>query len=77
MKTTPQRGITAGEKHLLVPIFLWTLPYDDLLVAGNDEGIGGRDNSITPGDVANMAVPIYSRDYSSAPPGDRWSSFMR
>jgi hypothetical protein len=72
METVPQRKLTAGEKALLRPIFINTLPYDDQFVARNDDQTGGPFNSFTPGFIPNMAISLWSLDYSTASSSDKW-----
>lgn len=60
------RGLTAGEKHLLFPIFGATLDYPNQTVDRNDSHTGGIGNSFTPGYFPNMSPLIWSWDYSMA-----------
>ena len=72
----PWRKLTTGEKLLLTSVFgPGTLPYDDQEITRNDEQYGGKDNSITPGNIPNMAISIWSLDYSSSSVSDddRWT----
>ena len=58
------RLLTSREKDLLRPIFGNTLDYEHQIVARNDGEVGGPDNSYTPGYFPNMAVRLWSKDYS-------------
>ena len=49
---------------MLRPIFAGTLSYDDQYVGRNDGEVGGPWNSYTPGYLPNMAVRLWSWDYS-------------
>ena len=64
------RPLTAGEIALLQPVFGNTIDYAKQTVGRNDGNTGGKDNSFTPGYIPNMAVTIWSWDYSTAPPED-------
>src|ERR1700687_1319561 len=72
IKTVPQRKLTDGERKLLSQIFEITLADDDQVIARNDSRLGGPNNSITPGPVPNMAINIWSLDYSRAKAADKW-----
>jgi hypothetical protein len=61
------RPLTTGEKALLLPIFGNTIDYANQVVGRNDAELGGKKNSITPGYIPNMAVSLWSWDYSLAP----------
>ena len=51
---------------MLLPIFGYTLDYDQQVVGRNDSHTGGEYNSFTPGYVPNMSPHIWSWDYSTA-----------
>lgn len=60
------RYITTGERHLLVPVFEETLPYEQLKVTANFGNWGGEDNSITPNGIPHYATKIWCADFSDA-----------
>jgi hypothetical protein len=64
------RPLTTGEKTLLRSVFANTLSYDDQYVGRNDGEVGGPWNSYTPGYLPNMAVRLWSWDYSRESPID-------
>jgi len=59
------RPITNGERVLLVDIFGWTLPYDDLVIDINVEDFMGANNSFTPAGVPLMSRMKWHGDYSA------------
>jgi hypothetical protein len=67
---TIPRPLTGGEKTLLRSVFAGTLSYDDQYVGRNDGEVGGPWNSYTPGYLPNMAVRLWSWDYSRGSPVD-------
>ena len=67
---TIPRPLTAGETVLLRSVFADTLSYGDQYVGRNDGEVGGPWNSYTPGYLPNMAVRLWSWDYSGESPVD-------
>jgi hypothetical protein len=67
---TIPRPLTAGETVLLRSVFADTLSYGDQYVGRNDGEVGGPWNSYTPGYLPNMAVRLWSWDYSRESPVD-------
>ncbi|MBV8796401.1 MAG: hypothetical protein JO136_15830 [Hyphomicrobiales bacterium] len=64
------RPLTAGETLMLRSVFANTLDYAEQYVGRNDGEVGGPYNSYTPGYLPNMAVRLWSWDYSRENPVD-------
>jgi hypothetical protein len=67
-----RRFLNGREKSLLIPVFGFTLPYEEIWLGRNDMLWGGPDCSITPGTIPIFAVNVWKSDFSIATYTEKW-----